>query len=80
MLHRAHGPRGAQIVWVMTMCMSQVRMFVTGDVFEIADSRDQSRVMDTRRDITKIPQDVPSVCWVVSHTVLIHGRVLGVRW
>jgi hypothetical protein len=69
-LHRTHASNGARSVSDMTTCMSHALICCTGRVADIADSAGHPRVMVIRRAITKIPQEVPSVCWVDSHTAL----------
>jgi hypothetical protein len=77
-LQRAHAPSGALSVRDMAMCMSHARIDVMGKVADIAGSMGHPLVMAISLVITKTPHEVPSVCWTVSHTVLVLvGRVLG---
>jgi hypothetical protein len=79
-LHRTHAPKGALSVRETATCMSLVLMCVTGRVLEIADSTGHPRVMAIRRAITKIPQEVPSVCWTDFQTALdLGGSLVGNR-
>ena len=77
-LQRAHAPSGALSVRDMAICMSHARISVMGRVVDIADSMGHPLVRAISLAITKIPQEVPSVCWTDSHTSLVlDGRMLG---
>ena len=79
-LHRTHAPNGACSVSDMTTCMNHALICCIGRVAAIADSAGHPRVMAIRRAMTKIPQEVPSVCWVDFHTTLeLVGVVVGDR-
>ena len=70
-LHRTHAPKGALSVREIGTCMRHALMSATGRVLEIAASTGHPRVMAIRRAIVKIPQEVPSVCCVVSSIALV---------
>jgi hypothetical protein len=80
LLQRPHAPNGARSVSDMTTRMSHALICCIGRVDAIADSAGHPRVMAIRRAMTKIPQEVLSVCWVDSHTALdLGGVVVGDR-
>ena len=73
LLQRAHAPSGALSVRDMAVCMSHARIIVIGIVGDIADSMGHPLVIAISRASTKIPHEVPSVCWTDSHTALVLG-------
>jgi hypothetical protein len=73
LLQRAHAPSGALSVRDMAVCMSHARIIVIGEVGDIADSKGHPLVIAISRASTKIPHEVPSVCWTDSHTALVLG-------
>ena len=79
-LQRMHAPNGALSVRDMTICMSHARINVMGRVVDIADSMGHPLVMVISRAITKIPHEVPSVCWTDSHTALVWGGSVTGAW
>ena len=77
-LHRAHAPSGALSVRDMAICMSPARICVIGRVVDIAESMGHPLVIAISRASTKIPHEVPSVCWTDFHTALVlGGSMLG---
>jgi hypothetical protein len=79
-LHRAHTPSGALSVRDMAICMSHARISAIGRVGDIADSRGHPLEMAISLAITKIPHEVPSVCWTESHTALVLGGSMLGSW
>ena len=80
LLQRAHGPSGALSVRDMATCMSHARIIVIGMLGDIADSKGQPLVRAISRASTKIPHEVPSVCWTDSHTALVLGGSMLGGW